>query len=263
MGLSSPIIKRELKAQYSKTVQHSGSSRLLSLSTSHWGDRLTDVVMEDELLQYRLGVNLINGSDFEHYTDFDSSDRTWLIDAKSYRLDVDESKKRSGLNGNSSLELTVENRAWLGMKHFRRVYNPSSPMTVHTQVNTATPVTLNFYWQGRKTRQKLFDAFENSEKQLIQSVNVSGKGGWQTIIADFNSPRIGYKSYRVLVEVVPTHQDSQAQAQTIAFDDFSLVEWQSAYSSNSEPNGFHFGETQASVIGFNKAPLRPVVLNFN
>ncbi|ACA87529.1 CapA family protein [Shewanella woodyi] len=255
--------KRELKAQYSKTVQHSGSSRLLSLSTSHWGDRLTGVVMEDELLQYRLGVNLINGSDFEHYADFDSSDRTWLIDAKSYRFNVDESKKRSNLNGNTSLELTVDERAWLGMKHFRRVYNPSSPMTIQTQINTATPATLNFYWQGRKTRQKLFDAFENSEKELIQSVNISGKRGWQTIIADFNSPRVGYKSYRVLVEVVPTYQDSQTQEQIIEFDDFSLIEWQSAYSSNSKPNGFHFGETQASVIGFNKAPLQPVVLNFN
>ncbi|MEC4727068.1 CapA family protein [Shewanella sp. D64] len=255
--------KETLKAQYSKTVQPSGKNVLFSLAASHWGDRLTSVEMKDEQLQYRLGVNLINGSDFEHYADFNTSDRTWLIDAKSNRLNLGESKEGKKLSGNTSLELTLDNSAWLGMKHFRRVYNSSSPMTAHTQVNTATPVTLNFYWQGRKTRQKLFDAFKNSEKQLIKSVKVSGKEGWQSIAADFNSPRIGYKSYRVLVEIVSTTQDSQAQSQIIAFDDFSLIEWQSAYSSNSEPNGFHFGETQASVIGFNQAASQPVVLQFN
>ncbi|WP_185972772.1 CapA family protein [Shewanella hanedai] len=255
--------KKTLKSKYSKTVKPSGKDELFSLASSHWGDRLTGVVMKDEQLQYRIGVNLINGSDFEHYADFDTRDRTWLIDAKSHRLNLGESQKKNELSSNTSLELTVDNRAWLGMKHFRRVYNASSPMTVQTRVNTVKPVTLNFYWQGRKTRQKLFDAFENSEKQLIQSINVSGKGDWQTITADFNSPRIGYKSYRVLVEIIPKAQGHQAQDSIIAFDDFSLIEWQSAYSRNTEPNGFHFGETQASVIGFNKAPSEPVVVQFN
>ncbi len=256
--------KRMINVQYKKTLQPSHKSQLFSLASSHWGDRLTNVKMQDGKLQYRLGVNLINGSNFEHFDDFGTRDRTWLIDAKDSRVkqgdrkEVAVNREHSGL---SRLELTVNNRAWLGMKHFRRVYNASSPMTMYTKVNTAKPVTLNFYWQGRKTRQKLFDAFENSEKQLIQSVNVSGKEGWQNITADFNSPRIGYKSYRVLLEIVPMTQEGTAQ--TLEFDELSLIEWQSAYSSKPEPNGFNFGETQASVIGFSRAPSQPVVLQFN
>ncbi|AQS37268.1 hypothetical protein Sps_02109 [Shewanella psychrophila] len=54
----------------------------------------------------------------------------------------------------------------------------------------------------------------------------------------------------------------QTKIQNIAFDDFSLIEWQNAYSKSLKSNVFNFGETQACVIGFNKGSQQPLVLEF-
>ncbi len=229
------------------------SQKAVAIPFAAWSEQINTVTLGAQLaeqnLQYRLGTNLINGSDFEQFNWFNAPERGFLLPEK-WQI------TQSGVNSSSALKVSTEanNTSLLGMKHFRRVYQASNPMTFTTQVKANSPVTLNIYWQGRKTRQKLFDAFKNSPKNLISSVSVESKDTWQSIDIDFNSPRIGYRSYRVLVEVVATEsKDSE-----VLFDDFSLVEWQTAYQEATKPALVNENARMANYIGVNKHHKTPV-----
>ena len=111
-------------------------------------------------------------------------------------------------------------------------------------------------------------ALSQSEKHLIKEVvlNANAKNyktndlDWQDIEVDFNSPRSGYRSYRVLVEfeVVGTVK-SKTQ---LDIDDFSLIEWQTAYSNSIAPPLFNLKSKQASFIGVNFAPNNSLFVSF-
>ena len=113
---------------------------------------------------------------------------------------------------------------------------------------------MKFYWQGRKTRDKYFDALENRPKHLISKVKLSAKDSWQPVEIDFNSPRIGYRSYRVLVEVVNNLQHET----TMLVDNFSVIEWQTAYQRNKQPKLFSDQAKMADFIGFNQTSEQAV-----
>ena len=144
------------------------------------------------------------------------------------------------------------------MQSLRRVYKASSAMTVKAKFNVQTPVKINFYWQGRKNRQKLFDAFNNSPKHLIGSAELMASQAWQNVELDFNSPRIGYRSYRVMAEIILPSGDSAA----INIDDFALVEWQSAYSKNAQPNFYNTLSYQAAYLGIDQPVSAPIMIQY-
>ena len=131
-------------------------------------------------------------------------------------------------------------------------------MTIKAKFKVQAPVKINFYWQGRKKRQKLFDAFKNSPKQLIDTVELSASNAWQNVEVDFNSPRIGYKSYRVLAEI----ELQNGATSQVNIDDFALIEWQSAFSKNPKPNFYNTLSYQAAYLGVDKAVSSPVVVKF-
>ncbi len=108
------------------------------------------------------------------------------------------------------------------------------------------------------TQEALFDAFENSEKHLIKTVELEADSHWQNIEVDFNSPRVGYKSYRVLVEFELLN-DSTGQ---IDIDDFALIEWQSAFSSTPQPQFFSIKSQQPAYIGLNKSTDKVITLKY-
>jgi len=93
---------------------------------------------------------------------------------------------------------------------------------------------------------------------LINSVELAGNAEWQNIEVDFNSPRIGYKSYRILVEFELVN-DSKGQ---VNIDDFSLIEWQSAFSSGSQPNLFSIKSQQPAYIGLNSNTDKVITLEY-
>jgi poly-gamma-glutamate capsule biosynthesis protein CapA/YwtB (metallophosphatase superfamily) len=219
-----------------------------------WNRSITQVKMPDLTTSYRLGTNLINGSDFESFALFDSPERGWLFDRSVTALN------NFGASGKRSLAiaLAAKSPSTFGMQSFRRVYKASSAMTIKAKFNVQAPVRINFYWQGRKKRQKLFDAFKNSPKKLIDSVELSASDTWQNIEVDFNSPRIGYKSYRVLAEI----ELKNGEKSQINIDDFALIEWQSAFSKSSKPNFYNTLSYQAAYIGVDKAISAAVEFTF-
>lgn len=191
-------------------------------------------------VRYRLGKNLVNGSDFSRF-DFNGEQERGFLFERAFTTLNDH-------NGQKSLAIETDNSSLFGMQSFRRVYRKSTPVTVNLDVQVQEKANVKFYWQGRKTRQKLFDAFKKSPKNLIAEFDLVGDKSWQTLSAEFNSPRIGYKSYRVLVEL----NTESGQKQTFNLDNFEVVEWLTAYSDNKLPTAYSNQVKQASHIGVNK-----------
>lgn len=190
---------------------------------------------------YRLGMDLTNGGDFESFNTFDSPERGWAFDKTSTQVKAD--------NGNKLVQLSLnkQGQAHWQMKNFRRVFKPGSPMTFSARVKVNKPVELSVYWQGRKTRQKLFDALDKGKKYPVDSIKVTPEQGWVNIDFEFNSPRVGFRSFRALLEA------KGAEGTELQLDDVALVEWQSAYTKQAMPVYLHAGIKQASHIGFKQA----------
>ena len=84
---------------------------------------------------------------------------------------------------------------------------------------------------------------------MIKTISISDNKQWQPIEVEFNSPRIGYKSYRILAEIENTNGD----VIQVNIDDFSLIEWHTAFSSLAQPSKQGNIEQQATFIGLNKS----------
>lgn len=233
------------------------NQRVFSLQNMPWSDELSLVSTEDRTLPYRLGTDLNNGSDFESFDTFESPERTWLFDRSSATLNT------FGASGLRSLgiDLGAGQTSTFGMQNFRRVYRASSPVTVKAYFNVNQPVKATFYWQGRKTRQKLFDAMEKGTKHAFAQAMLTPENDkeWQNVEVDFNSPRVGYRSYRVLVEF----ETADGKPAKVNIDDFSVIQWESAFSKNMPVKHLHYGSTQASFVGFNHCNDSNVSVTFN
>jgi len=228
------------------------NERVASLYELPWQAPITQIVLPNSEIRYRLGLNLINDSNFETFNLFDSPERGWLFNRESTSIN------NFGASGEHSLaiQLNPTQDNIFGMQSFRRVYKASSAMTLKAKFKTQAAVKINFYWQGRKTRQKLFDAFAKGTKHLIGTVDLTANNQWQNVEIEFNSPRIGYKSYRVLAQAVLENGETV----TLNIDDFSLIEWQTAYSKQVKPNSFNSQSAQASYLGLDRMTSQPITL---
>lgn len=233
-------------------IDFADDEKSVALYKLPWDKRINQVLLPEVDVAYRLGTNLINGSDFESFALFNSPERGWLFDRSATSLNnFGASGKRS-----LSIELKSTQASVFGMKSFRRVYKASNPMTIKAKFNVEKAVSINFYWQGRKKGQKLFDAFKHSPKHLLGSAEVAASNDWQNVEVDFNSPRIGYKSYRILAEI----QSLSGEETVVNIDDFALIEWQTAFSKTPKPNFINSLSYQASYIGIDKAISLPVII---
>ncbi len=243
-----------LSEKLTLAVDLTHNEKTIPLYQLPWHKTISHVELPDDNVGYRLGTNLINGSDFESFATFDSPERGWIFPRNATTLNNFGASGQRSIN----LKLTATQPSTFGMQSFRRVYKASSAMTAKAKFNVQAPVKVNFYWQGRKTRQKLFDAFNNSPKHLIGSTDLKASQAWQNVELDFNSPRIGYRSYRVIAEIVLQSGDSTA----INIDDFALIEWQSAYSKNAQPNFYNTLSYQAAYLGLDRAISAPIMIKY-
>jgi hypothetical protein len=227
-------------------------SKVANLYHLPWDKQLSEVLIDDEQVKYRLGKNLVNGSNFESFATFDSPERGLFFDRSIMSLN------NYGVSGNTSLALTLnkDKATFFGVKSFWRVYSASRPLTVKVNYQSNNAVKLNYYWQGRKKRQKLFDAFKNSPKHLIKTIELAGKKEWQNVEVAYNSPRIGYKSYRVLVEA----ELADGTTTQLNIDDFAVIEWHSAFTGNPAPQLFTIDSRQPAYIGLNQASTTEITV---
>jgi len=244
-------VKADIKTSVKHELTFSQGSNITSLYHLPWHKQLSEVWIEDENVKYRLGKNLVNGSNFESFSTFDSPERGLFFDRSLMSLN------NYGASGDTSIALALNNQhtTAFGVKSFWRVYSASRPVTIKANYQSKKAVKLHYYWQGRKKRQKLFDAFENSPKNLIETVELIGSDTWQNIEVDYNSPRIGYKSYRILVEA----ELLDGSTTQLDIDDFAVIEWHSAFTDNPVPPFFSLDSRQPAYLGLSK-PSAVVVI---
>ncbi len=168
--------------------------------------------------QYRLGTDLLNRGSFETYDTFDTPDRSWM--------DLDKNVsviKGQSYSGKNSLKLhlsSTQKKVTTGMRKFTRVFKPGNPTTISAMVKSDGVVKLSFYSQRRGTRDKLFDALENNPRTLLRSIIVQ-PGEWRQINIAFDSPRVGTRSLRFLIEA----ESDKNTATDLFIDNLALIEW--------------------------------------
>lgn len=216
---------------------NSENRTIAPLHSVPWNAAIKQVKLRDHQ-PYRLGVSLTNGGDFENWDNFSNAERGWAINQDDHQVKTQDNNKRLAIK-------IAEDSTWFGMQNFRRVYQADAPSSLRVKLQSKQPFTLKVYWQGRKTRQSFFDALESAEKHLVGQFDYTG-GDWQEVTMDFNSPRIGYRSYRLMMEISGT-------TQTVLLDDIDLIEWQTAFTEQSFPPRINVRAQQAAFIGFKQA----------
>lgn len=235
--------KKENSAATYQLTQQPGNVQLLP--TKPWHSVLESVNTADASLRYRLGVNLVNGSNFETYDLFTSNERGWNIDQNSFSL-----SEQQAFSGQHAMKASLKPQAAdeLAMTNFRRVYRAGNPMTVTLRVKATQDTKVKVSWQGRKSRQKFKEALNSDKRNELAVIDVKAQSGWQTIEVPFNSPRVGYRSLRVMAEFA----NQGLQTSEVFVDDFALVEWQTAFAPVNQPVRQQHLSSQASFIEFNR-----------
>ncbi len=227
-------------------------SKSTSLYLLPWHQQISQVILPSKQLTYRFGTNLVNGSDFESFSTFDSPERGWLFDRELVKINT------HGASGHASIGINLEQdeATVFGLQSFKRVFSASRPITINANYQSDNAIRIKYYWQGRKRKQKLFEAFKNSPKHLIKTVELAGGKNWQAVEVDFNSPRIGYKSYRVLVEI----ERVDGNKGQVNIDDFAVIEWHSAFSKQAKAEFFTIDSSQPAYIGLNQASDEAIIV---
>lgn len=233
-----------LQKNRSKTVH---PQSVFAVPASLWNKPLSRVSGHDQSLAYRLGTNLVNGSAFESFDLFASNERGWNIDQNNFSLSTEKS-----MSGDKSMKtvLVGKGRDTFAMTNFRRVYQGGNPMSVQFNVNATLATKINVYWQGRKKRDKLNDALTKGEKHLIGHYALAGTGDWQLINTQFNTPRVGYRSIRILIEF--DNVTASTSPNSVYVDDVAFIQWNSAFSSMDVKPLNNELVNQSSFIEFNR-----------
>lgn len=170
--------------------------------------------------QARTGKDLLARGDFDSYELFGAPDRSWLDLSPNVSIRADEHVPWDhALTAEAAAGETVTT----GMRKFQRVFTPGTPMTIRASVSTTADVQIDLYLQTRGTRQSLDDALQNGSKSLIGSTTLRASEATQ-LDFDFDSPRTGARSIRMLIEVT-----AKSEAAAVEIDDLQLIEWESPY----------------------------------
>lgn len=220
------ILPQAPRALITKEVElsHRRNQRIVELPTSHFDKKFNRIVSNDTSLSYRVGTRLTNDSTFESFGLYDSDERGWNTDSSDFMLT--QAQAHSGINSLTST-LGSHRSEVLSMTNFARVYNGGNPMTVDFVINTSEQTSVRVYWQGRKKKDKLNHALNSGTKHLIKSFEVDGVNRWHKLSASFNSPRVGYRSIRFIVEI----SNRSINDNKVFVDDLSFIQWNTAYTS--------------------------------
>lgn len=192
--------------------------------------RIVAVQTGSKGIRYRLGENQINGGDFETFELFTSNERGWLLSHAKL-------SERQAYSGKKSVAVSInqQDSSLVGMQTFRRVFKAGNPVSYVAKIlNTDKPVKVKLLFQKRKTKDKFFDALEKNKKQIIKELVINPQKTWQNIEIDFNLPRVGYKSYRVLLEISGLSEPNKEAGQVVYLDDIELINWQAHYNESNE-----------------------------
>lgn len=193
----------------------------LSRTGLRWYQSVSGVENLPQNIRYRLGRDLLSRGQFEAYGSFNAPDRSWL--------DMDETIEVSqgiAWNSKTSLKLAIPSgeSVTTGMRKFTRAYKAGNPTSISAMVKAGQTVNLRFFLQRRRTRDRLQKALDENPLIELGQATVEA-GNWQEVVVDFDSPRVGTRSYRFLIEATAIN----GKISNVWIDDLSLVEWQTPW----------------------------------
>ena len=179
--------------------------------------------------RYRTGRDMLARGDLDAHTLFGSTDRNWLLDDERISI-VADADEPSDMH--MQVRLDPGETAGTGMRKFQRVYPRATPMSVTAQATASGAASVRVYMQYRRDRQGLWDALREGRRELIGSFDLAA-GETVDLRADFNTPRVGVRSLRILLEVESRDQ----QTIEIELDDLRFVEWLTPFMTHDELPG--------------------------
>jgi len=207
----------------SLTVKAEGDRPIINLDHCAPSQYFSGLSKRNGPVQYRLGQELLRRGDFENFNSFEAPERGWL--PRNEDSGVVSKPVYEGRNAYRVVAASGTKRSVFGMKVFTRVYKAGNPMTFTGFVYGEGATELKFYLQMRPKSWGLGKSLEQGPKQLIGTLSVI-QGAWQKFSYDFNTPRVGVHSFRILVEA--TGKDGRVVA-PVYYDNVGLVQWQTAY----------------------------------
>ncbi|VAV94340.1 Capsule biosynthesis protein capA [hydrothermal vent metagenome] len=214
-----PVSPQKIKM----SVNVKRDQRILNLDHCEASQYFSGLSTQNESIQYRLGQELLRRGDFEHFNSFKAPERGWVPqneDSGVVSKPVYEGRKAFKVTADSG-----EKKSTFGMKIFTRVYKAGNPMTFTGYVYGDEATNFKFYMQTRPRGRGLAKSLKKGPEQVIGTLSVA-QGAWQKFSFDFNTPRVGVHSFRMLVEA--SGKGGRVVA-PVYFDDVGLVQWQTAY----------------------------------
>ena len=204
------------------TLKKSGA-QIFSFDHCSPSDFVTGLYSEKSNVEYRLGQELLRRGDFEHYDSFDAPERGWLPQNEASGAVTFQGEKAFKVTAEAGQQTSI-----FGMKVFTRIYKAGNPMTFSGKIHGTATGKLDFYLQVRPSRWGLKKSLASGPKQHLGSLTVSGDG-WQEFSVDFNTPRVGVHSLRILVEASSKEGE---QVAPVYYDNIALIQWQTAYRNS-------------------------------
>lgn len=227
--------------QFELTLTTKNNNSVHSLYQSPWQFAVSEIKDARPGTQYRLGQNLLHGSDFESFQAFGINERSWYKDNSQSGPSTEQA-----YTGQYSFKLALEQsgQATMGMTKFRRKFRNANPMTLSAQLYSEQDISLKLYIQERKKGLGHLASLRDAPKQLLATQTVSASQQWQTLTIPFTSPRSKSSRFRILLEA---SNNNDQDSKPVYLDDVALIQWLSAYT-NADNTTKNDARHQASHI---------------
>jgi poly-gamma-glutamate capsule biosynthesis protein CapA/YwtB (metallophosphatase superfamily) len=174
--------------------------------------------------RYRLGTDILPRGDFESHGRYGIPGRGWITGPDVAVADGD-SRHLAVRVAQGAVTRT-------GMSAFQRVFTLSNPTTLSGRVYASGPAEIRFQLQRRRPATPMAEALASGPRRAVGALRIEDVG-WHRFSVDFDQPRVGAESVRLLIEVA---DDADAPGGIeLRFDDLSWVEWRSPWLDGDRP----------------------------
>ena len=168
--------------------------------------------------RYRLGADILRRGDFESYGLYGIPGRGWITGDKVAVVEGDSRYL--------AVRVAEKGVTRTGMSAFQHVFTRSNPTTLSGRVRASGPAVVRFQLQRRRPATSTSEALASGPLRVVGGLRVEGSD-WQRFSVDFDQPRVGAESVRLLIDLVD--DPDAAGGVELHFDDLSWIEWRSPW----------------------------------
>jgi poly-gamma-glutamate capsule biosynthesis protein CapA/YwtB (metallophosphatase superfamily) len=176
--------------------------------------------------RYRLGTDILPRGDFESHGRYGIPGRGWITGENVTIADGD--------SRHLAVRVAEGGVTRAGMSAFQRVFTLSNPTTLSGRVYASGPAAIRFEIQRRRPGTAMAEALASGPLREVGVLGIE-EAGWHRFSVDFDQPRVGAESVRLLIEVADD-PDTPGGVE-LRFDDLSWIEWHSPWLDGDRAAG--------------------------